>query len=118
MALLKSARPELQFGITTQLQPDRRETTEILDQMCSYKGCCSNDPIFQDNQIDQRRADLLQKDEKIVRDTFAIGEEMDDEDYLLCPCWVYGFVLRSRKWGQSNFHSHASVQRLIDKQPF
>lgn len=24
--------------------------------------------------------------------------ELTEEDYLVCPCWVNGYVLRSRKW--------------------
>lgn len=24
--------------------------------------------------------------------------ELTEEDYSVCPCWVYGYVLRSRKW--------------------
>lgn len=24
--------------------------------------------------------------------------ELTEEDYLVCPCWVYGYVRRSRKW--------------------
>ena len=104
MALLKTSKSELQLGINSQVQPDPRETTEILDPSCSTIGCCYNDPIFQDNEMDRRRAALVREDEGVIKDNLASSEEMEDEDLLLCPCWVYGFVLRSRKWCQSHVH--------------
>ena len=101
IALLKNSHPALRFGITTELEPDLREIMEVLYPIYWIPGCCYNDPIFHDNIIDRHRAKSLQEDEGVVKDTFANGEEIKDQDYLLYPCWVYGYALRSRKWGQS-----------------
>lgn len=28
------------------------------------------------------------------------AEELTEEDYILLPSWVYGFVLRTRRWSK------------------
>lgn len=37
-----------------------------------------------------------------MRDFIETDSDLSDEDYLVCPCWVYGYVLRSRKWVNLN----------------
>lgn len=88
----------LTFGITWETIPDPRETLEFLDHVCLIEGCCQNTAIHNDFPIDlQRNAELLQN-KSFMRDFIEIDDEPSDQEYLVCSYWVYGYVLRSRKW--------------------
>lgn len=82
------------------LESDRRETMEYLDPSCSTIGCCHNDPIYQDNDLDTHRYEVLQEEYGDRLENPPSKEDMKDKDSILCPCWVIGFALRSRKWGE------------------
>lgn len=73
---------------------------EILDPSCSTIGCCYNDPIYQDNDLENHDDEALYEKYRSARETWASRKDMKDENALLCPCWVLGYVLRSRKWGK------------------
>ena len=86
------------FGVTQDLATDPRETLEFLDPRCTQEGCCQNTPIHRDYAIDQARNGEMLENKSFMRPFIESDTEMTDEDYLVCPCWVYGYVLRSRKW--------------------
>ncbi len=86
------------FGVTQDLATDPRETLEFLDPRCTQEGCCQNTPIHRDYAIDQARNGRMLENKSFMRPFIESDTEMTDEDYLVCPCWVYGYVLRSRKW--------------------
>ena len=97
MALLKN-NTRVVFGITQELALDRRETLELLDPRCSKEGCCQNTLIHQDYSIDKARNAKMLVNKGFMRDFIESDTELTDEDYLVCPSWVPGYVLRSRKW--------------------
>ena len=97
MALLKN-NVTMNFGITQELYHDRRETLEFLDPRCSRKGCCQNTMIHRDYSIDETRHAKMLENKGFMRDFIEPDSEFTEDDYLLCPSWVYGYVLRSRKW--------------------
>ncbi len=97
MAMLKNNVVRV-IGVTQDLATDARETLEFLDPRCTQVGCCQNTPIHRDYEIDQTRNARMLEDKSFMRPFIESDSEMTDEDYLVCPCWIYGYVLRSRKW--------------------
>lgn len=98
MAMLKNNLVVI-FGVTQELVPDQRETIEFLDRSCrSREGCCQNTPIHKDYLLDQKRNVSMLGNKGFMHDFIESDNELTEEDYLVCPCWVYGYVLRSRKW--------------------
>ena len=88
----------LRWGVTGPLTPDPRETREFLDSKCKREGCCQNTPIHQDGDLDTQKSTRLQTDKGFVREVFDLKTDVQDEDLVICQCWVEGYVLRSRKW--------------------
>lgn len=86
------------FGITQELEFDPRETREYLDPICSKEGCCQNTAIHQDYHMDMMRRGKMMENKGFMRAFIDSDSELTEDDYLVCPSWVYGYVLRSRKW--------------------
>lgn len=97
MAMLKN-NVTIAFGVTQDLGSDPRETVEFLDHRCDIIGCCQNTPIHRDYVIDEARHAKMLENSSFIRAFIEPDSELTEEDYLVCPCWVYGYVLRSRKW--------------------
>ena len=97
MAMLKNAL-SVSFGITQELDKDPRETLEILDPGCKVEGCCQNTAIHDDSLVDKECNAKMLQNEGFMHDFIESDNELSEEDYMLCPCWVYGYALRSRKW--------------------
>ena len=97
MAMLKN-NVVVDFGITQELHHDERETLEFVDPKCTKKLCCQNTPIHRDYVIDEVQHNKMLGDKSFMRDFIESDSELTEQDYLVCPCWVYGYVLRSRKW--------------------
>ncbi len=99
MALLKNPSIETEFGITEQLPRDARETFEFLDpDGCKTEGCHQNTAIHHDDDVDEKCSNSLLEATNSYRDMLESPDSMQPEDFLICPCVVYGYVLRSRKW--------------------
>lgn len=86
------------FGITQELELDPRETREYLDPICSQEGCCQNTAIHKDLHMDVMRRGKMMENKGFMRAFIESDSELTEDDYLVCPSWVYGYVLRSRKW--------------------
>lgn len=97
MALLKN-NLIIDYGVTQEKEPDRRETLEFLDPRCARAGCCHNSPIHRDYDVDRLRNARMLENKGPMRAFIDPDNELTEEDYLLCPGWIYGYVLRSRKW--------------------
>ena len=97
LALLKN-NLDIIFGITHELVKDPRETLEYLDPACRAEGCCQNTMIHQDFLVDDKRRQKMMEDRGFMRAFIESDSELTEEDCLVCPCWVYGYVLRNRKW--------------------
>ena len=97
MAMLKT-NLSVGFGITQELRSDVRETLEFLDHKCLLEGCCQNTPIHKDFLVDRQRHARMLENKGFMHDFIESHNELTEEDYLVCPCWVHGHVLRSRKW--------------------
>ena len=97
MAMLKN-NVTMNFGVAAELERDVRERVQFLDHRCKFIGCCQNNVIHDDHQIDRKRKAKLLENKTFMHEFIESDAKLTDEDYLVCPCWVYGYVLRSRKW--------------------
>ena len=92
-------RPEPKITERDLTKADKRETT--LRSYCGHpqdsEGCCGGDIIHKDLELDQ-----LELGNYLHEHSHYLGPrtqaELDDEDLMMLPHWVYGFVLRSRRW--------------------
>lgn len=83
------------------VQHDTRETELEYDykcERCTDQGCCGNDIIFPDYEVDQYFEDILAQETKNFLDAIQDAKDLEDDQKVLLPCKVYGFALRSRKW--------------------
>ena len=98
MALLKNPSLEPNFGMTTTPEPNILECLEFLDPFCRNEGCHENTAIHKDYRTDQKATDVVLETTKAHWDIMESSNLMTPKDLLICPCMVYGYVLRSRKW--------------------
>ena len=99
MAFLKNPSIEIDFGIPEELGTDVRETLEFLDpDGCKGEGCHQNTATHKDYEVDKARSESIIRTARIYRNLADSADSMQPEDLLICPCLVYGYVLRSRKW--------------------
>ncbi|KAI1734072.1 hypothetical protein F4680DRAFT_365008 [Xylaria scruposa] len=80
-------------------QADRRET--FIPASCYHgkyeEGCCGGDIAFRDLDMDDQNVNqFFQKNQPMLNGRTA--KELDDEDLMLLPCDIHGFVLRNRQW--------------------
>lgn len=54
--------------------------------------------IHRDRGIDVYRKKILMENKDFMRAFIESDSELTEDDYLVCPSWVYGYLLRSRKW--------------------
>ncbi|KAI1751862.1 hypothetical protein F4782DRAFT_170857 [Xylaria castorea] len=80
---------------------DRRELASLpaTDSICDLSGCCGNDIMFGDYQIDAMERDhFMEKHKSLIDDSPESSDELSLEHIILLPPHVYGFVLRTRRW--------------------
>ncbi|KAL9064055.1 MAG: hypothetical protein Q9161_009112 [Pseudevernia consocians] len=80
---------------------DRRETYEKYSR-CGFEGCNSADIIFQDYSFDSLLSETFLTKQKVHLAPVEDPEELGEDERILLPCSVHGFVLRSRKWRTFN----------------
>lgn len=85
-------------GFAGTVQPPKLVT------MCKEPGCCENEEILPDFQWDKRRMEEFVSREEILS-PYGVDKDyvVSEEQLRLLPNRVFGFVLRSRKWGESRF---------------
>ncbi|MCJ1285571.1 hypothetical protein MMC26_004912 [Xylographa opegraphella] len=109
------------LGVKKPIDPDSRETREESAWFdpryprrdpCTLPGCCDNDFIHHDNELDTGHAlDLISEQEEILV-RFMNADNLTDEDFMLFPVRVIGFVLRDRNWALLDIDKVAEVQPL------
>lgn len=65
---------------------------------CGREGCCGNDYVYPDYQVDHSAFTNFQQQNKDAWDAIDSPSELHEDDKVLLPPRAYGFVLRSRKW--------------------
>lgn len=92
------------LGMTQPTDPDEREIVEIHAN-CYRQDCgiCNNprtNYIFNHQRFARQQSKDYITSQEIVNRPFGVGE-LREHHFLLFPYRVFGFVLRSRKWGES-----------------
>lgn len=92
------------LGIGSLVERNLRETYEetvnptVKDGVCSEDGCCDNDFIHKDYDWESLREEQFFDEHKTILAPTIDPDDIDDEEKILLPPFVYGFVLRSRRW--------------------
>lgn len=91
-------------GAGSLIEHNVRETFEetvnptVTDGICSEDGCCNNECVHKDYSWDKELEGMFMEDHKGFLAPTSDMNEIEDEEKILLPPHVYGFVLRSRKW--------------------
>lgn len=93
----KDSRPNLglEGGLVSD---DQREFQDYwrFNNICDRSGCCGNDIIYGDYEVDERERGDFKDNHKALFDSGQ--EQLKPEQKILLPPLVYGFVLRTRRW--------------------
>ena len=80
---------------------DQRELGDpwlYLPHFCVTPGCCSNDCVYDDYEIDRKeRRDFKEKNKNLIA-SCEDPRSLTQDQLVLLPPQVFGFVLRTRKW--------------------
>ncbi|KAJ4186619.1 hypothetical protein NW767_012584 [Fusarium falciforme] len=96
----KDSKPHL--GLEGLLVSD--EHGELHDPMlgsipCTVPGCCSNDSIFMDYEVDAYERNSFKESKKPLLEMVPAGSRaLTNDQLVLLPPQVHGFVLRTRRW--------------------
>lgn len=95
---MKDDKPNL--GIEGLVGDDMREVDEAWKSCtaCDRSGCCGNDAIFLDYEVDSKQRHEFRENKKDLFEFIDDEENLTDEHRILLPPKVHGFVLRTRKW--------------------
>lgn len=93
-------RPKMTVDSNDLTKSDPRET--YLVSKCRHtwqesEGCCGHDTVFKDQLMDEKRAALFTQNNAQLLGPRE-KEELTEDDLLLLPDRVHGFVLRNRQW--------------------
>lgn len=92
------------IGIGNLIEHNPRETYEetvnptVNNGVCTEDGCCDNECIHKDYDMDVQREGQFFEEHKAILAPTADPDSIEDEEKILLPPYVYGFVLRSRRW--------------------
>ncbi|KAK7993367.1 hypothetical protein PG989_006748 [Apiospora arundinis] len=104
-------KPDTKINIEDLTQFDRRETqiAPYCQQDKFNEGCCGSDYAVKDLEMDQIQLNsFVQENGRLFASRTA--EELTGEDLMLLPNWVYGFVLRTRRWAAVRLADLAEVK--------
>lgn len=102
-------------GIGNLAEHNLRETYEetvnptVTNGVCSEDGCCDNENVFKDYDWDLQREELFFDEHKTILAPTTDPDDIDDGEKILLPPFVYGFVLRSRKWAKFDIDAIRNV---------
>ena len=105
-------RPQVEQRIGTSRLP------KVDDDQCTAE-CCRNESIHKDGDIETKRSqdyigNLIPEERnrvpsvaiypRLLRDTRSQRNELTEDELIIMNYRVFGFVLRSRKWGKFRFY--------------
>lgn len=95
---MKDSKPNL--GIEGLVGDDMREVNEDWKscKACDRSGCCGNDMIYADYEVDDKDRSDFRESHKRLFDFIDDEGQLTPEHMVLLPPKVHGFVLRTRKW--------------------
>jgi hypothetical protein len=92
-------RPKTEISEDDLTEPDGRETRSPTSckHMRGTEGCCGSDYIFKDLEIGKLDLSTYLRENSHLLSPRK-GQDLKEEERILLPYWVYGFVLRTRQW--------------------
>ena len=95
-------RPDFDLGRLQSSSWETREASRIWNpksaSYCNEPGCCNNDYIQGDNEIDLINANQVISELEDVLLCFRDPIILTDSDLILFPPRLFGFILRDRRW--------------------
>jgi len=116
MAMLRCYTNLPPVGLGSLIEHNLRETYEqtvnptVTNGVCSEDGCCDNDWVHKDYAWDLQHEDHFFDEHKSILIPTTDPNDIDDEEKILLPPYVYGFVLRSRKWAKFDINLVKDVE--------
>lgn len=104
MAVLRHYTDLPLLGLNSLTEHNLRETYEetvnptVTNGVCSEDGCCDNDWVHKDYGWELQYEEQLLDEHKLILAPTTDVADIEDDEKILLPPYVYGFVLRSRKW--------------------
>jgi hypothetical protein len=79
---------------------DRAELLTLVrkNARCGTDGCCGNDLLYSDYEVDDYFENIFTQANRHLLEPVENIADLQDNQKLLFPSHVYGFVLRSRSW--------------------
>jgi hypothetical protein len=94
------------FGLKGSSAPDPREMAVCGGDLGDHSNAlscfhCSYDYIWEDHRYEQMRASEFMDQLDSELEKLQHASDLTEDQMILLPDKVYGFVLRNRKWGES-----------------
>ncbi|RSL93468.1 hypothetical protein CEP52_013219 [Fusarium oligoseptatum] len=93
---------QVDFGIQTLPNADQAEVIMVSRGGCKEPGCCENDQVFNDLDLDHRFIEeYLAENEFPTTDARYLTDDprqIPEDDLILFPHRLFAFVLKDRKW--------------------
>lgn len=94
----------IEFGIHPPIGANHAEVVMASSGGCKKPGCCENDHVYNDLNLDhQRMEDFLADRPWLTTDIRYLTNEprgIPRDDLILFPHRLFAFVLKDRKWGR------------------
>jgi len=103
LAFLQSKIDKPSLGLQDRLVTDDprelRDTKQSMHDMCDRAGCCGNDVTFADYEVDEIERNKFKDEHRhLFEANIEDPRDLKPEHIILLPPYVYGFVLRTRRW--------------------
>ncbi|KAJ8113299.1 hypothetical protein ONZ43_g5184 [Nemania bipapillata] len=101
------------FGVQELTSDNLREFmfTPTKDHICPEPGCCGNDITFVDYQIDEMERASFKNRHRYLFDNLEHRAQLKPEHMILLPPYVYGFILRTRRWATFDINRLEEIPR-------
>ncbi|KAK6948964.1 hypothetical protein Daesc_009036 [Daldinia eschscholtzii] len=91
-------KPEI--GVENLVADDPRELEDLHQycRLCGDVGCCGNDIIYDDYEVDEKGRNEFKTQKRSIFDSTSQVDQLRDDQLVLLPPKVFGFVLHTRRW--------------------
>ncbi|KAI0544468.1 P-loop containing nucleoside triphosphate hydrolase protein [Xylaria curta] len=112
LAFIEKPESKPAIDINNIVGDDKRELHNTWGKAaaCDRDGCCGNDFIFDDYEVDEKERKDFKSSMRSLLDAQLKAEKLSDDHKRLLPPMVFGFVLRTRKWATFDIDLLREVQ--------
>ncbi|KAI0885474.1 P-loop containing nucleoside triphosphate hydrolase protein [Annulohypoxylon maeteangense] len=100
LAFIEQPENKPKIGVDNLIDDDPRELLDnwLHCKVCGNAGCCGNDIIYNDFEIDQNDREHFKKQRNPALEMVGYDTALTTDQMVLLPPKVFGFVLRTRRW--------------------